>query len=86
MASDDGEVYILAEGDGEWVNPTAAGSLIRERLAAETHLEADDVDGLDAYLDPDDLRAVLAGDADAITVDVEGVAVTVDETGTVEIG
>lgn len=86
MESDDGEVYILAEGDDEWVNPTAAGSLIRERLATETDLEADEVDGLDTYLEPDELRAVLAGDADAITVDVEGVAVTVDETGAVEIG
>lgn len=86
MGSNDGQVYILAEGDGEWVTPTAAGSLISRRLAAETHLQPDDVDGLDTYVDPADLRAVLAGDAEAITVDVEGVAVTVDETGSVEIG
>lgn len=86
MGSEDGELYVMREGeDGEWVNPTPARSLIVEALADETDLGADDVDGLGEYVDLDELRDVLEGDADAVSFEVEDVGVTVDEDGTVEI-
>lgn len=86
MGSEDGELYVMQEGeDGEWVSPTPARSLIVEAITDETDLDASGVDDLGEYVDLDELRDVLEGDADAVSFEVEDVGVTVDEDGNVEI-
>lgn len=83
MGPEDGEVYIMQEGEGDWVNPTPARSLILDTL--EDEADVDGIDDLGEYVDWAELRAVLEGDADEATFEIETVTVTVDRDGEIEI-
>lgn len=85
MGSEDAEVYIMQEGEGDWVNPTPARSLILEALEDESDVDGDDLDDLGEYVDWEDLREVLAGDDAEATFEIEDVTVSVDEDGDIEI-
>ena len=85
MGSEDGDVYIMQEGEeGDWVNPTSARTLILETLEADGEVDPEDVE-LDDYVDWEELQAVLDGEADDLTVEIEDVTVTVDGDGNVEV-
>lgn len=84
MGPEDGEVYIMQEGEGDWVNPTPARSLILEAL--EDEADVDGIDDLGKYVEWEELRAVLEGDEDEATFEIEDVTVTVDADGEIEIG
>jgi hypothetical protein len=47
------------ECDAEWVRPKPARDAIVSVLTEVTEIEAETVDELDTYLDPDALRAVV---------------------------
>lgn len=86
MGSDDGDVYIMQEGeDGEWVNPTSARSLILEALEDDGDVDPDEVEDLGEYVDWDELRDVFDGDAEDVTFEVEDVNVTVDEDADIDV-
>lgn len=86
MGSEDGDVYIMQEGDeGEWVNPRSARSLILEALEDDADVDPDDVDDLGEYVDWDELRDVFDGDAEDVTFEVEGTDVTVEEDGDIDV-
>ena len=84
MSQEDGEVYLLhEEGSDGWVSPTPARQAIVDALTDATDLGADDVGDLEDYVDPDDLRDLLANEEGTLSFDVEDHEVTVDSTGTV---
>ncbi len=86
MSPEEGEVYLMSEGDdGEWVSPTPADTAVRDAVAESTDLDADDLDDLDEYVDLDDLRDLLAGDDGEITFEVEGHDVTITADGTIDV-
>ena len=87
MSSENGDVYIMQdEDDEEWVSPTPARDAVVDALTEATDVEADAVEALDAYLDPADLRALLAGErADPLTFTVEGHEVTIDGEGEIQV-
>lgn len=88
MSSEDGEVYIMRPGDdeGDWVSPVPASEAIRQAVLEASDLDEDDLDDLAAYVDRDDLRAVLneTGDGD-LAFDVEDVTVTVAASGEIAV-
>lgn len=86
MGSEDTDVYIMQEGDdGKWVNPTSARSLILEALEENGDVDPDDVEDLGEYVDWDELRDVFEGDAEDVTVDVDGTEVIVDQDGDIQV-
>jgi len=86
MSSEEGEVYIMREGEeGEWVNPTPASVAILEAVVDATDLDEDDLDGFEGAVDWDELRAVLESEDDAVTFDVEDAEVTVSADGSIEV-
>lgn len=87
MSSENGEVYIMQdEDDAEWVRPTPVRDAVVAALAEVTDLEADAVEELDAYLDPEDLRALLDGErSEPLTFTVERHEVTIDGDGEIQV-
>ena len=87
MSLEDGEVYIMSDdGEGEeWVSPTPASTVIVRAVTAETDLDADDLDDVERYVDPGELRDVLSAEEGTVTFQVEGYAVTVDADGDVDV-
>ncbi len=86
MSFEDGEVYIMREGEeGEWVSPTPAQEAIEAAIVESTDLETDDIDDLDEYVDSEALRGVLDGDDDELSFDVEDVTVTVDADSEIDV-
>jgi len=87
MSSENGEVYIMqGEDDAEWMRPTPARDAVVAALTEVTELEADAVEALDAYLDPDDLRALLDGErSEPLTFAVESHEVTIDGDGEIKV-
>ena len=86
MSTKSGTVYIIRGRDDEWVSPEPAERVITERVTDVTALEADDIGGIDAYVDPEQLRDVVGdGDSEQITFEVEGHPVTVTADGTVTV-
>jgi hypothetical protein len=86
MSSEDGDVYIMSpSGDEEWVSPTPAQTAITDALTDATDVSADDIADLETYVDRGDLRAVLDGDSDELTFEVEGHDVTVTAAGDIDV-
>jgi hypothetical protein len=86
MSSEDGTVYIMSpSGDEEWVSPMPAGAAVTEAVTGATDLSDEDVDDLESYVDLGDLRAVLDGDEDEVTFEVEGNDVTVTADGDIDV-
>jgi len=86
MESDDSEVYIITDAAGdEWFSPKPAGTAIADAVAAETGLDADDIDDIGAYVDPEELREVLGRQEGSVAFQVEGREVTVAADGTIEV-
>ena len=87
MAPDTGEVYIITDagGDEEWFSPRPAGAAIADAVATETDLEADDLDDIGAYVDPEKLREVLRRQEGSVAFRVENLRVSVDADGSIEV-
>lgn len=87
MSSENGEVYIMQDDDDEeWVSPTPAHDAVVEAVTEATDVEEEAVEELDAYLDPDDLQALLDGDrSDPLTFTVESHEVTIDGDGEIQV-
>jgi hypothetical protein len=86
MSSEDGEVYIMREGDeGEWVSPTPAREAIEAAVVESSDLDDGDLEGLDEYVDTEDLRGVLEGDDGELSFEIEDVTVTVDADGDIDV-
>ncbi|MHB9287205.1 HalOD1 output domain-containing protein [Halobacteriales archaeon Cl-PHB] len=86
MSSEEGEVYLMREGDDEeWVTPTPADTAVREAVAAATDLDADDLEELAEYVDADDIREVLAGDDGEVSFAVEAHDVTIGADGSIDV-
>ncbi|MEF8812872.1 MAG: HalOD1 output domain-containing protein [Halovenus sp.] len=86
MSSDHEAVYMMrASDDGEWVRPKQASVAIFEAVTDETALDAESLDGIDAYVDGDELREVIDGIGDDVTFTVEGYRVTVTADGEIKI-
>jgi hypothetical protein len=86
MSSEDGEMYIMSpSGDEDWVSPTPAGAAVAEAVSEATDVSAEEIDDIEAYVDPADLRAVLDGDDENVTFDVEGHDVTVTADGDIDV-
>ena len=86
------DLYVLAPGesgdDSEgWVSPRPIGEAVVSTVAAETDLEADDVDDVETYVDIADVAALLdaEGDTETLSFDVEGHDVIVDASGHVRV-
>ena len=90
MRSNEGAVYMLrnraTEGSDDWVSPEPASDVITEAITEATDLGADDIDALEAYVDSESLRAVVAeGTTESLTFAVEGHDVTVTAGGDVSV-
>ena len=86
MSSEDGDVYIMREGDdGEWVSPRPALEVISEAIADSTDLDDGDLEDLESHVDMAALRGVLNGDDGELAFEIEDVEVTVDGDGQVEV-
>lgn len=87
MSSETGGVYLMQDDDdGEWVRPIPAGVAVSDALGERTDLDADEVDTLDAYVDLDDLRALLGDErSEPLTFSVEGHEVSIDADGEITI-
>ncbi|WP_335998878.1 HalOD1 output domain-containing protein [Halorientalis halophila] len=92
MGANDGEVYVLrpdeagdTDDEAAWVSPQPVSRVVLGAVADAADADVDDFDDLDAYVDRDDLAAVLDGDADEITFAVEDHDVTVDADGDVDV-
>ncbi|EMA10802.1 hypothetical protein SAMN05443574_10212 [Haloarcula vallismortis] len=91
MSSNEGTVYMLrsraTEGSDDWVSPEPAGDVIADAVLEATDLDADDIDGLDTYVDSESLRAVVGeGTTESLTFAVEGHDVTVTADGEISVG
>jgi hypothetical protein len=85
MGSED-TVYIMQETEGdEWVSPTPARAAIIEAVTAGTDLDAEDLDDLESYVDPEAVRSVIEAEGERLTFPVEGHEVTLSEEGTIEL-
>jgi ethanolamine utilization protein EutQ (cupin superfamily) len=85
MSSEEREVYIMEDTDEEWVRPTPAGVAIRKAVARETGLDDSDLGDLTEYVEFEEVRAVLEGDGDELTITIEGHTVTVLPSGDIEV-
>ncbi len=73
MSSNHG-IYVLDDGDGdEWVTPRPVGEVVADAVTAATDMEPGDLDAIDAYVDLDEVAAVVAeGDRESVAFPVEG--------------
>jgi hypothetical protein len=78
------DVYLLRR-DGEWERPTPAGQAVADAVADATDLDRGELDELDSYVDPADLRALVAAGDGTLTFTVEGREVTVDGAGDIRV-
>lgn len=86
MESDGNDsVYIIRDAGDEWVNPTPADEAIVDAVTAATDLSPDDVDDVEAYVDPAEFRTLFEGDSTSLTFTVEGYEITVDSTGDIDV-
>ncbi|AEM58229.1 hypothetical protein HISP_13445 [Haloarcula hispanica N601] len=90
MSSNEGTVYMLrnraTEGSDDWVSPEPAGDVIADAVIEATDLDADDIDGLDTYVDIESLRAVVTErTTESLTFGVEGHDVTITADGEVSV-
>jgi hypothetical protein len=86
MGSEENAVYIMQETEGEeWVSPRPVRAAIVEVVTTRTDLAADDLDDIDSYVDPDQVREVIEGDEESVTFTVEGHEVTLSEDGAIEL-
>lgn len=86
MSSNDSEMYIMSpSGDEEWVSPTPAGAAVTEAVSKATGVNSEDVEDLETYVDPRDLRAVLDSDEAKLTFEVEGNDVTITADGDIDV-
>ena len=92
MSAEDGELYLLRPddetdgGDEEaWVSPQPAGDVIVEEVAAAVDADPDDFDSIEEYVDLDALVAVVDGDEESITFEMEDTEVTVTDTGEIDV-
>jgi len=86
MSSEDGEVYVMrAKTDEEWVSPKPVRTAITDTLTDATELSETDIGDIESYVDLTDLRAVLDGEDDDLTFDVEGHDVTVTGDGDISV-
>lgn len=88
------DLYVLAPGEGEdesegWVSPRPINDAIGAAVADATDLDPEDIDEADAYVDLDDVAAVLNGEDadgdDSVTFTVEDHEVTIDGGGHVSV-
>lgn len=86
MSSEDGDVYIMREGDdGEWVSPRPALEVISEAIVDSTDLDDGDLDDLASHVDTGELRGVLNGDGGEFSFEIEDVEVIIDGDGEVDV-
>jgi hypothetical protein len=87
MTTEQGDLYILLAGDDEeWERPIPARVAIRDAVTAATDLEEGDLRELDAYLEWESLRELLAGDGeDTLTFRVENHDVTITAAGEITV-
>lgn len=87
MSSETRGVYLMQDDeDDEWVRPIPAGVAVTEALGDQTDLDESEVETLDAYLDLDELRALLGEErTEPLTFEVEGHSVTIDGDGEITI-
>ncbi|GGM41241.1 HalOD1 output domain-containing protein [Haloarcula argentinensis] len=90
MSSNEGTVYMLrnraTEGSDDWVSPEPAGDVIADAVLEATDLDADDIDGLDTYVDSESLRAVVGErSTESLTFAVEGHDVTITADGEISV-
>lgn len=86
MSSEDGAVYVMRpSGDEEWVRPTPVQAAVTDAVTATTELDGDDIDDIETYVARADLRAVLGGDREKLTFEVEGHDVTVTGDGDIDV-
>ncbi|EMA23985.1 HalOD1 output domain-containing protein [Haloarcula amylolytica] len=90
MSSNEGTVYMLrnraTEGSDDWVSPEPAGDVIADAVIEATDLDADDIDGLDTYVDIGSLRAVVTErTTESLTFAVEGHDVTITAGGEISV-
>lgn len=87
----DGDRYVIShggEGDATgWVSPRPVDDVVLDAVTTATDLSADDLDDLDAYVDPADLAAQFDGDPgdEPLTFAVEDHTVAVAPDGTVDV-
>lgn len=88
------DLYVLAPGEGEdesegWVSPRPINDAIGSAVTDATDLDPEDIDEADAYVDLDDVAAVLndedADGDDSMTFTVEDHEVTIDGGGHVSV-
>lgn len=86
------DLYVLAPGEGEdgsdgWVSPRPIDEAVRSAVADATDLDADDIEAASAYVDLEEVAAVLddEDEAESLTFAVDGHAVTVDDGGHVSV-
>jgi hypothetical protein len=86
MSSEDGDVYIMREGeDGEWVSPRPALEVITEAIADSTDMDEGEIEDLESHVDTAALRGVLNGDDGEVSFEFEDLEVTVDGAGEVAV-
>lgn len=86
MPSQDGDVYVLRHSDGEvWARPTPVRTAIVDTVTERTPLEPDDIEDVEAYVDPGELRDVLTSEEGIVSFDVEGHEVFVDADGAIGV-
>jgi len=88
METADAELYIVQDRGGggtEWVRPTPVEQTVAEALTEATGLDAEEIDPLESYVDPGDLRAVLRATGGTITFPVEDYEVTLHSGGRVSV-
>lgn len=88
METADAELYIVQDRGGggtEWVRPTPVEQTVTDALTEATGLTAADLDPLETYVDPADLRAALRATDGTITFPVEDYEVTVHSSGRVTV-
>ena len=86
MNSEDAAVYIMSSSeDEEWVSPTPARTAITDAVTDATELSEDEIGDLETYVERATLRAVLDGEDEDVTFDVEGHNVTVTTDGDIDV-
>ena len=87
MNSENGTVYLIqGQPDDEWLSPKPAEAVITDAVVEATGLTRDDIGHIDAYVDPEQVRAVVGdGKTDTITFAIEQFDVTVTAGGDVTV-
>jgi hypothetical protein len=85
MNSEEQAVYLMQDTDEEWVRPTPASVAIREAVTSETDLQERELEALEEYVDPEELRGFLETDDEYMTISVEGHDVTIHSDGDIDV-